>query len=283
MVTEALVKANPYIKVKGFEGQLRKMSECASDFHAYWRLGEYIFRDIEHSWDPNLQPSRDIIDRLRRRDLFPLAGDLILKPEEVERTRGGAASVKEQLLQLNKKRFMKTLPGSVDPAVVAAAAASSSSSSSNALRSPIASNSQSTVEDSPGNGPMAKANGVTLSHAFANGCLDLKSAEDDIFCCLIKLDYGKGGKDPVSEMTTFFKPVKFEDDGTPRTNGLTEWVVGPAVLEAVTRLVPREYQETQLRVYCRHKSQRAVVESLVEEWSARKGEILTPLKRCKTL
>lgn len=268
MVTEGFLKASPFIRVKGFGGQLRTIAECASDFHAYWRLGEYMFRDIEHSWTPELQPAREIIERLRKRDLFPQAAELILKPEEVDLIRGGAASLKNALLQINKKRMLKSIPA--DPHV-------SSSSSSASLASSQSPGSQSTLEESPAHGKKAKDKEFIPS----GGYLDASAAASDIFCCVIKLDYGKGGKDPVSEMTTFFRPIKSDDASSHP--GSVDYEVGPPVLEAVTRLVPKEYQEVQLRVYCRYKHQKAVVASLVEEWSHRKSDTLTPLKRCKTL
>ena len=56
MLAEALEQANEFIKVpgRGASGEVvaRKMSECVSDFHAYWRLGESIVKQIENSFDP---------------------------------------------------------------------------------------------------------------------------------------------------------------------------------------------------------------------------------------
>lgn len=56
MLAEALVLANPHIHVPGRddEGRMvaRRMSECPRDYHAYWRLGEYLVRNIENSMLP---------------------------------------------------------------------------------------------------------------------------------------------------------------------------------------------------------------------------------------
>jgi hypothetical protein len=65
MIVEALRSADDHIlipgrptedelKVQKYENgiAMRKMSECAKDFHAYWRLTEYVLRMIEHSVDP---------------------------------------------------------------------------------------------------------------------------------------------------------------------------------------------------------------------------------------
>ena len=51
MLAEALVLANPFLFFPGRDGQPRRMSECPTDLHAYWRLGEYIVQQIENSTD----------------------------------------------------------------------------------------------------------------------------------------------------------------------------------------------------------------------------------------
>jgi hypothetical protein len=42
MICEALVQSNEHITLPGNGGALRRMSECPADFHAYWRLGDWI-------------------------------------------------------------------------------------------------------------------------------------------------------------------------------------------------------------------------------------------------
>ncbi len=66
MHLEILQLADPFITIPGknnryffsifvmdikdnYELRQVKMSECTSDMHAYWRLGEYIFKQIENS------------------------------------------------------------------------------------------------------------------------------------------------------------------------------------------------------------------------------------------
>jgi HD superfamily phosphohydrolase len=51
MVVEVLKLANDYLFIPGKDKQMRKMSECANDYHAYWRLTEYILKMIENSID----------------------------------------------------------------------------------------------------------------------------------------------------------------------------------------------------------------------------------------
>ena len=49
MLVEVLKLADAHIFIPGKGGALRKMSECPQDFHAYWRLGEYIIKMIENT------------------------------------------------------------------------------------------------------------------------------------------------------------------------------------------------------------------------------------------
>ena len=51
MLAEALILANPFLFFPGRDGQPRRMSECPTDLHAYWRLGEYVVQQIENSSD----------------------------------------------------------------------------------------------------------------------------------------------------------------------------------------------------------------------------------------
>ena len=49
MILEVLLLADPHLRLPGAGGALRRMSECPQDMHAYWRLSDYIIKQIEHS------------------------------------------------------------------------------------------------------------------------------------------------------------------------------------------------------------------------------------------
>ena len=51
MIVETLVLANPFVLLPGRQGTPRRMSDCPEDMHAYWRLGEYLLKQIENSTD----------------------------------------------------------------------------------------------------------------------------------------------------------------------------------------------------------------------------------------
>lgn len=50
MIVEAFQFADPYILIPGKDNNLCRMSECPTDLHAYWKLGEYLLRQIENTY-----------------------------------------------------------------------------------------------------------------------------------------------------------------------------------------------------------------------------------------
>jgi hypothetical protein len=100
-----------------------------------------------------------MIERLRKRDLFAFAGEIILSGErraELQLSGGGATSkIRKEMVQL--------------------------------------------LEDRRGNG----ADAATLSSSSAEPV-----CENDIFCEIVKMSYGKGNKNPVSGPTAFYEPKK---------------------------------------------------------------------------
>ena len=60
MIVDALKEANSVLKI----------SEKVNDVKEYWKLDDTIVKQIEISSDPRLQKSRDILRRLRKRELY---------------------------------------------------------------------------------------------------------------------------------------------------------------------------------------------------------------------
>ena len=50
MIVEAFQLADPYILIPGKDNNLCTMSQCPNDLHAYWKLGEYLLRQIENTY-----------------------------------------------------------------------------------------------------------------------------------------------------------------------------------------------------------------------------------------
>jgi hypothetical protein len=78
MIAEAFALAAPYLSFEGKGGAARRLSECHEDLHAYWKLGEYVLKLIEFSSLPEMKPARDMVLRIRKRDLFGFVDQRVL-------------------------------------------------------------------------------------------------------------------------------------------------------------------------------------------------------------
>ena len=105
MVGEALVLANDHFTVPGKDGKPTKMSDCHKDMHAYWRITEWIVRYIQHSTIPELAPSRAILERLWKRDLFVCSGEILLDMEQ-----DGIRSLKPPAIVSQLQKLKKAIP-----------------------------------------------------------------------------------------------------------------------------------------------------------------------------
>ncbi|XP_068119754.1 deoxynucleoside triphosphate triphosphohydrolase SAMHD1-like [Hyperolius riggenbachi] len=74
MITDALLKADPYIKIEGSAGKLYRISESVDDMVAYTKLTDNIFHQILYSSDPNLKEAREILQKVERRELYKYVG-----------------------------------------------------------------------------------------------------------------------------------------------------------------------------------------------------------------
>jgi HD superfamily phosphohydrolase len=73
MITDALLEANPVYKI----------SDMIYDREQYVHLTDCILRTIESSREPELQTSRNIIKRLRTRQLYKFVDEILLQPEQL--------------------------------------------------------------------------------------------------------------------------------------------------------------------------------------------------------
>lgn len=108
-----------------------------------------------------------------------------------------------------------------------------------------------------GDGVLAQGEGVTVH-------------KQDIFVQIVHMGYGKGGINPVSHLTTaFYEPVKQGDEGDSVSAVSNHqlhvdasgqvWRVGGVPADAVSRILPSEYEEVYVRVYSRFKKQSALL------------------------
>ncbi|XP_053101217.1 deoxynucleoside triphosphate triphosphohydrolase SAMHD1 isoform X2 [Hemicordylus capensis] len=80
MITDAFLKADPYIRIKGSGGKEYKISTALEDMEAYTKLTDDIFLKILHSDEPELEEAREILHKIERRDLYKCLGET--QPEE---------------------------------------------------------------------------------------------------------------------------------------------------------------------------------------------------------
>ncbi|XP_053353441.1 deoxynucleoside triphosphate triphosphohydrolase SAMHD1-like isoform X1 [Clarias gariepinus] len=73
MISEALVKADPYILIKGSTGQCR-MSEAIDDMEAYTKLTDHVFEQILYSSNENLSEAQSILKNILCRRLYKCVG-----------------------------------------------------------------------------------------------------------------------------------------------------------------------------------------------------------------
>ncbi|KAG5836004.1 hypothetical protein ANANG_G00250000 [Anguilla anguilla] len=74
MITEALVKADKHIEIKGSGGRLFTISAAINDMEAYTKLTDSVFEQILHSSQPELADARQILRNILRRKLYKCIG-----------------------------------------------------------------------------------------------------------------------------------------------------------------------------------------------------------------
>ncbi|XP_062314410.1 deoxynucleoside triphosphate triphosphohydrolase SAMHD1 [Osmerus eperlanus] len=74
MITEAFIKADPHIQVKGSGGQLFTISTAIDDMEAYSKLTDHVFEQILYSSPPELAEAREILENITCRRLYKCVG-----------------------------------------------------------------------------------------------------------------------------------------------------------------------------------------------------------------
>ncbi|CAK7320234.1 Deoxynucleoside triphosphate triphosphohydrolase SAMHD1 [Vulpes lagopus] len=75
MITDAFLKADPYIEITGAEGKKYHISTAIDDMEAFTKLTDNIFLEILYSSDPNLNEAREILKKIEYRDLYKYVGE----------------------------------------------------------------------------------------------------------------------------------------------------------------------------------------------------------------
>ncbi|XP_006144165.1 deoxynucleoside triphosphate triphosphohydrolase SAMHD1 [Tupaia chinensis] len=75
MITDAFLKADPYIEIIGSEGKKYHISTAIDDMEAFTKLTDNIFLEILHSTDPRLDAAREILKNIEYRNLYKYVGE----------------------------------------------------------------------------------------------------------------------------------------------------------------------------------------------------------------
>uniref|UniRef100_A0A3P9LM61 Deoxynucleoside triphosphate triphosphohydrolase SAMHD1 n=1 Tax=Oryzias latipes TaxID=8090 RepID=A0A3P9LM61_ORYLA len=74
MITEAFLKADPYIQIEGTEGKMFTLSTAIDDMVAYTKLTDYVFEQILNSSSSELREAREILHNIVCRRLYKCLG-----------------------------------------------------------------------------------------------------------------------------------------------------------------------------------------------------------------
>ncbi|XP_060045552.1 deoxynucleoside triphosphate triphosphohydrolase SAMHD1 isoform X2 [Erinaceus europaeus] len=75
MITDAFLKADPYIEITGSKGKKYHISTAIDDMEAYTRLTDNIFLEILYSTDAKLDEAREILKKIECRKLYKYVGE----------------------------------------------------------------------------------------------------------------------------------------------------------------------------------------------------------------
>jgi hypothetical protein len=108
---------------------------------------------------------------------------------------------------------------------------------------------------------------VSLNHSAGGETSNNNLTEDDIFCQIVQIGYGKGSKNPVSSCTTFYAPNKNYSEGDMADKdelsiSNEKWKVGVIPEGAISRVLPREFEEIYVRLYSRHQEHSTLVRAI---------------------
>ncbi|XP_040911755.1 deoxynucleoside triphosphate triphosphohydrolase SAMHD1-like isoform X2 [Toxotes jaculatrix] len=76
MITDAFLKADPYIQIEGSGGRMFTLSTSIDDMEAYTKLTDGVFEQILNSSSPKLQDAGQILNRIGTRELYECLGKM---------------------------------------------------------------------------------------------------------------------------------------------------------------------------------------------------------------
>ena len=159
-----------------------------------------------------LQASRDVINRLRKRDIFVCASETLLSPQDCKILGTNPSRIKEEILQFKRKNYTKKEDMRIENK-----GNESSEYSENCRKLKSSHNDSVKTSD--------EAESLLYDQ--------ISNLEDkDIFCRVFKMGFGKGNENPVTNSTSFFRPDKVTEKDLETNAGTsvtyTEGIVHPS-------------------------------------------------------
>ncbi|XP_034352058.1 deoxynucleoside triphosphate triphosphohydrolase SAMHD1 isoform X2 [Arvicanthis niloticus] len=83
MITEAFLKADPYVEITGTAGKKFRISTAIDDMEAFTKLTDNIFLEILYSSDPQLSEAQSILRNIECRNLYKYLGETQPKGKKI--------------------------------------------------------------------------------------------------------------------------------------------------------------------------------------------------------
>ncbi|KAF6714556.1 Deoxynucleoside triphosphate triphosphohydrolase SAMHD1 [Oryzias melastigma] len=103
MITEAFLKADPYIQIEGAEGKMFTLSTAIDDMVAYTKLTDYVFEQILNSSSSELSEAREILHNIVCRRLYKCLGQT--QPDKT-------VTVNQETIKMWEKELSESTPQS---------------------------------------------------------------------------------------------------------------------------------------------------------------------------
>ncbi|XP_052040091.1 deoxynucleoside triphosphate triphosphohydrolase SAMHD1 isoform X2 [Apodemus sylvaticus] len=89
MITEAFLKADPYVEITGTDGKKFSISTAIDDMEAFTKLTDNIFLEILYSEDPRLSEAQSILRNIECRNLYKYLGETQPKGQKITKEEYG--------------------------------------------------------------------------------------------------------------------------------------------------------------------------------------------------
>lgn len=232
MITDALVLADPFIKIPGTKtpacpsGEYQ-MSECIEDMQAFSKLNDSILDIIAFTRAPPgaagdaLRKAQSIIERIRNRDLYVCVGQTSFK------TGDSISLMKEDDIK-DEMMFYSRSDSDVD------------------------------MFDSE-----TEERGAGLGHKGSRRSGSPPLNSDDIIVEKMHIHHGRKGKNPVDRLRFFPKRIQ-------NVNHTKETIIGRKVDEGkYEAILPRTFEQRAVRVFCRSADKTEAVRRAFDSWCTR--------------